>query len=98
MWKALADEACERIVAGIVRAGLAEKRLVEAMLDPYNPTGSTANVAFNTTKTDRWQTAADRCHINWVVLDCRRRPNFDHPCRLNNDQGRKAAMSAAVCG
>lgn len=29
---------------------------------------------------------------------CRRRPNFDHPCRLNNDQGRKAALSAAVCG
>ncbi|MBI3369461.1 MAG: plasmid pRiA4b ORF-3 family protein [Burkholderiales bacterium] len=29
---------------------------------------------------------------------CPRRPNFDHPCRLNNDQGRKAALSAAVCG
>ena len=23
-------------------------------------------------------------------LDCRRRPNFEHPCRLNIDQGRKA--------
>ncbi len=79
MWKALADEACERIVAGIVRAGLAEKRLVEAMLDPYNPTGSTANVAFNTTKTDRWQTAADRCHINWVVLDSKWEGEF---CRI----------------
>jgi hypothetical protein len=29
---------------------------------------------------------------------CPRRPNFDHPCRLNNDQGWKAARSAAVCG
>jgi hypothetical protein len=31
-------------------------------------------------------------------LHCPRRPNFDHPCRLNNDQGWKAARSAAVCG
>ncbi len=31
-------------------------------------------------------------------LFCRRRPNFDHPCRLNLDQGWKAARSAAVCG
>ena len=79
MWKALADEACERIVAGIVRAGLAEKRLVQAVLDPYNPTGSTAHVAFNTTKADRWQTAPDRCHINWVVLDSKWEAEF---CRI----------------
>ena len=29
---------------------------------------------------------------------CPRRPNFDHPCRLNIDQGWKAARRAAVCG
>ena len=39
------------------------------MLDPYNPTGSTAHVKFNTSRTDRWQTDARRCHINWVILD-----------------------------
>ena len=39
------------------------------MLDPYNPTGSTAHVNFNTSKTDRWETDARRCHINWVILD-----------------------------
>ena len=39
------------------------------MLDPYNPTGSTAHVKFNTSSTDRWQTDARRCHINWVILD-----------------------------
>ena len=33
-----------------------------------------------------------------AFLACRRRPNFDHPCRLNIDQGRRAATSAAVCG
>lgn len=27
-----------------------------------------------------------------------RNPNFDHPCRLNNDQEREAAMQAAVLG
>ena len=32
------------------------------------------------------------------IQDCRGRPNFDHPCRLNIDQGWKAASSAAVCG
>jgi hypothetical protein len=33
-----------------------------------------------------------------VEAACPRRPNFDHPCRLNIDQGWKAARSAAVCG
>ena len=37
-------------------------------------------------------------HVGQFIHTCRRRPNFDHPCRLNNDQGRKAALSAAVCG
>jgi len=68
-YKALGDLACERITAGIVRAELANARPIEAVLDPYNPTGSTRHVAFNTTRTDRWQTEAQRCHVNWVVLD-----------------------------
>jgi type III restriction enzyme len=39
------------------------------LLDPYNPTGSTIHVNFNTSKTSRWETDARRCHINWVILD-----------------------------
>jgi len=39
------------------------------VLDPYNPTGSTAHVRFNTSKILRWETDARRCHINWIVLD-----------------------------
>jgi type III restriction enzyme len=58
MHKALADEACERITAGIVRAELAKARPIQALLDPYNPTGSTRHVGFNTTKAERWQTDA----------------------------------------
>lgn len=68
-YKALADLACERITAGIVRAELAKSRPIQAVLDPYNPTGSTRHVAFNTTKTERYATDAHLCHVNWVVLD-----------------------------
>ena len=31
-------------------------------------------------------------------MDCARRPNFDHPCRLNIDQGWKHISSEACCG
>jgi type III restriction enzyme len=68
MYQELADMACDRITAGITRAFLGE-RPIKAMLDPYNPTGSTAYVRFNTSKPDRWETDSRRCHINWVVLD-----------------------------
>ena len=67
-YKMLADMACEKITAGITRAFVGE-RPIKAVLDPYNPTGSTAHVNFNTSKTDRWQTDANRCQVNWVVLD-----------------------------
>ncbi|MEA4882970.1 MAG: DEAD/DEAH box helicase family protein [Clostridia bacterium] len=68
MYQELADMACERITAGITRT-LVDERPVKAMLDPYNPIGSTMYVNFNTSKKDRWETDARRCHINWVILD-----------------------------
>jgi len=68
VYQELADLACNRITAGITRA-LEGKRPIKALLDPYNPTGSTAYVRFNTSKTSRWETDARRCHINWVILD-----------------------------
>lgn len=68
MYQELADMACERITAAITRS-LIGTRPIKAVLDPYNPTGSTAHVNFNTSKTDRWETDSRRCHINWVVLD-----------------------------
>ena len=60
--------ACQRITRGITRALLGEQP-IKAVLDPYNPTGSTIHVNFNTSKTSRWETDARRCHINWVILD-----------------------------
>ena len=68
MYQELADMACERITAGITRAEQG-KRPIKAVLDPYNPTGTTAHVNFNTSKMSRWETDARRCHLNWVILD-----------------------------
>jgi len=68
MYQELADMACERITAGITRA-LQGERPIKAVLDPYNPIGSTLHVNFNTSKTSRWQTDPRRCHVNWVILD-----------------------------
>ncbi len=67
-YKTLADMACERITAGITRAQLGERPIM-ALLDPYNPVGSTTHLNFNTSKTERWETDARRCHLNWVILD-----------------------------
>ncbi|MCP5247823.1 MAG: DEAD/DEAH box helicase family protein [Candidatus Accumulibacter sp.] len=68
MYQELADMACNKITAAITRQFLGE-RPIKALLDPYNPSGSTAHVRFNTSKTDRWQTSSRHCQINWVVLD-----------------------------
>jgi len=67
-YKMLADMACTKIITGINRKFLGV-RAIKAVLDPYNPTGSTMHVNFNTSKTLRWETDARRCHVNWVVLD-----------------------------
>ncbi len=68
MYQELADTACERIAAAITREGI-DRRPVKAVLDPYNPVGSTAHVNFNATKTSRWQADSRRCHLNYLVLD-----------------------------
>jgi type III restriction enzyme len=68
MYQELADMACERITAGITRK-LVGTKPIKALLDPYNPVGSTMHVNFTTSKLDRYQTDARRCHVNWVILD-----------------------------
>src|SRR6266568_120397 len=67
-YRDIAELACDRIMAGITRASAGE-RCILAVLDAYNPVGSTAFVSFHTSKTERWQTKADRSQVNWVVLD-----------------------------
>jgi type III restriction enzyme len=68
MHQELADIACNRITAAVTTAFVG-KRPVKAVLDPYNPVGSTAHVRFNTSRAHRWKTDPARCHVNWVVLD-----------------------------
>jgi type III restriction enzyme len=68
MYQELADMACNKITAAITRQFLGE-RPIKALLDPYNPIGSTRHVRFNTSNPDRWETRSSHCHVNWVVLD-----------------------------
>lgn len=62
-----ADKAVEKIQMAIVRAAEGERTLIP-VLAPYDPTGSTAAVDFDTAKpcipTDR-----ERCHVSHVVCD-----------------------------
>ena len=70
MYQELADMACNRITAAITRQFIGE-RPIKALLDPYNPTGSTRHVRFNTSRINRWETSGPppKNHVNWVVLD-----------------------------
>ncbi|MFZ1220794.1 MAG: DEAD/DEAH box helicase family protein [Chthoniobacterales bacterium] len=77
-YKTLADIAAEKIAAAITRH-FKDQRPITALLDPYNPSGSTRFVRFNTSKTLRWETNSERCHINWVVLDSEWEAEF---CRV----------------
>lgn len=70
MYLQLADMACNRITAAISRA-FEGQRPIKALLDPYNSSGSTHHVRFNTSKTDRWATDGPppKNQVNWVILD-----------------------------
>lgn len=68
LYRNVADMAAARIKAAITET-LAGERPVKAMLDAYNPTGSTRFVSFTTSKALRWRTAPQRCHIDWVICD-----------------------------
>jgi type III restriction enzyme len=67
-YKMLADMACNKIVAAITSAFVG-KRPIEAVLDPYNPEGSSALVNFTTSSPLRYATAPHRSHVNWAILD-----------------------------
>ncbi len=68
IYQEIADMASERIKAAITEA-MAGENPIKAVLEGYNPTGSTRHVNFTTSKTTRWQTDPGRCHVNWVVCD-----------------------------
>ena len=68
IYSELANMAAERITAAITLS-LIDKRPIQAILDAYNPTGSSAYVNFTTSKVTRYQTDARKCQVNWVVCD-----------------------------
>ena len=68
LYRELADMACERIANGIVARHVGD-RPVAAVLDPYNPAGSTRHVRFATSKETLWRTAPSRCQVDWAVCD-----------------------------
>lgn len=68
MYQELADMACERISVGVTRALMGDNP-VKVVLDSYNPRGTTADVSFTTSKTERYETDVRLSHINWVILD-----------------------------
>jgi type III restriction enzyme len=67
LYQVITDKVASRIHDAITRAN-SGGGAVKAMLDPYNPTGSTRYVSFSTSK-DRYTTNPDRCHINFAVVD-----------------------------
>lgn len=80
MYQELADMACNKITAGITRA-LEGSRPIKALLDPYNSTGSTSHVRFNTSRSLRWDTKGPppKNHVNWVICDSEWEAEF---CRV----------------
>ena len=63
----VAAQAAERIYNGIA-AAIGDEERIRAVLDPYNPKGSTRHVGFMTSK-DLYTTDPAKCHINYVVCD-----------------------------
>src|SRR5690606_3825728 len=69
MYLELADLACNKITAAITDAEKEKNRPIKAVLDAYNPIGTTKHVSFSTSKTERWETDPRKSQINWVILD-----------------------------
>jgi type III restriction enzyme len=80
----LLDIVSGKITAAITRAMQAQSS-IHAILDPYNPVGSSRFVNFHTTKDDLWRTSADRCQVNYVVLDSGWESEF---CRVAEEHPR----------
>ena len=67
MYQSLADMACNRITAAITSSQ--GERSIKALLDSYNPAGSTSHVNFTTSRTGLWKTDSRKSHVNLAVLD-----------------------------
>ncbi|MCC5972109.1 MAG: DEAD/DEAH box helicase family protein [Pararhodobacter sp.] len=68
LYRELADEVCDIIFGALIDKPGGE-RILRAVLDPYNPLGSTRDVNFNTSKATRYHPRPDKSHINWIITD-----------------------------
>ena len=68
LYREIADMVCERIKAAITETLKGENQ-IKAILDAYNPIGSTMHVNFTTSKRTCWKTDPRKCHLNWIVCD-----------------------------
>ena len=67
LMREMADKACGKIQSAILLGSQDEQHII-AILDPYNPSGSSAGVAFNSSK-PTWTTDPEKSHLNLVVTD-----------------------------
>jgi len=96
MYRELADMACERITKAITAREREKGRPIRAMLDTYNPTGSTAHVRFTTARpaSERWDTRSidnqPKNHVNIVIFDSPWEAEF---CRVAESHPRVIAYT-----
>ena len=68
LYRVIAEQVCERIKRAIYRSAEESESPLKAIVDPYNPVGSTRSVNFTTSKKLRYETS-EKCHVNWAILD-----------------------------
>jgi type III restriction enzyme len=68
LYREIADMACQRIKSAITETLKGENQ-IKAILDAYNPQGSTIHVSFTTSKRTLWKTDPRKSHVNYVVCD-----------------------------
>ncbi len=68
LYREIADEVCDMIFGALIDKPGGES-VMRAVLDPYNPLGTTHGVNFNTTKETRYAPRPDKSHMNWIITD-----------------------------
>jgi hypothetical protein len=78
----MADHGVERIYLAC-QVGLVGEKRIKAILDAYNPTGSSRFVNFTTSKPTRWTTGLDHSHVNLVVCNSEWEAEFCRAAEAN---------------
>ncbi|QPM91426.1 BPTD_3080 family restriction endonuclease [Pseudooceanicola algae] len=68
LYRELADEVCD-VIFNALTDPVRGVSVLRAVLDPYNPEGSTLGVQFNTSVATRYWPRPDRSHLNWIITD-----------------------------